>query len=314
MAVENIADIAFSRDMDHGKLVHFLAVIDEGHFGRAGARLGVSQQAISKSILKLETDLAVKLFERGLHGATPTEFGAALARRARIMLSEADLAVAEIDAIRGGRKGIIRIGVGLSFATKAFPEAIRRFRRARPGYGITGIVGSSGQLYRMLLNGEFDFVVSAPIASQIPSDDIQRVKLFEEFDVPVVSENHPLAKARHITLADLAKYPWIVPANLPESWQWISSVFTEAGLSPPKDIMRTDSITLGHSLVTQDDYVVLSLINNLHPGASNLVELETPWPKLARVAYIATRKRSRLTTGAKYLVDLLVKESKKLKN
>jgi DNA-binding transcriptional LysR family regulator len=164
----------------------------------------------------------------------------------------------------------------------------------------------------MLLNGEFDFVISAPIASQIPSDDIQRLKLFEETDVPVVSDRHPLAKMQNITLADLARYPWIVPANLPESWQWICSVFTEAGLSPPKDILRTDSITLGHSLITQDDYIVLSLIANLHPGARDIVELDTPWPRLARVAYIATRKRSRLSAAAKHLVDLLVKESRKL--
>jgi len=66
--------------MDPQKLQHFLSVYDTGSFSRAASNNNVSQQAVSKSVAKLEETLAVRLFERGAFGAEPTQFGHALSR------------------------------------------------------------------------------------------------------------------------------------------------------------------------------------------------------------------------------------------
>jgi len=87
--------------LDPQKLAHFLSVYDTGSFSGAASLNNVSQQAVSKSVLRLEDGLGVKLFERGAYGAEATIFGHALARRAKVITAESRLAAAEISALRG---------------------------------------------------------------------------------------------------------------------------------------------------------------------------------------------------------------------
>jgi DNA-binding transcriptional LysR family regulator len=77
-------------DLDLRLVRYFVAVADELHFGRAAARLYVSQPALSKQIRKLEEQLGEPLFVRDSRHVTLTTRGHHFYRDARELLELAE--------------------------------------------------------------------------------------------------------------------------------------------------------------------------------------------------------------------------------
>ena len=87
-------------ELDLGAVRTFLAVVDDGHFTDAADRLGMTQQAVSKRIARLESDLGAPLLNRSRAGARLTEDGAAFLPHARALISLADRAAGMLRARR----------------------------------------------------------------------------------------------------------------------------------------------------------------------------------------------------------------------
>ncbi|MBY0303877.1 MAG: LysR family transcriptional regulator [Sphingomonas sp.] len=292
--------------MDPTKLRYFLAVLETGHFARAAQSLGISQPAISKSIKALEDDLGVRLFERGQFGAEPTRYALRLATRAKLMLAEGRLARAELEAMRGARKGRLAIGAGISFASRILPIAIERYRRRWPGISVSIDVGMSGSLFPALQSGEFDFVVSAPPIALTIDGDLSQEKLFDEVDSIVVGRDHPLLKAPPASLNDIGNYPWLVSGRS-GLWDYICASFVEAGLRPPRDVVRTDSETLAKGLMNHGPYICLlgRELYALEAEAGLLFEIPLAGFGDIRPALITTRKRSPLQLAARNMIAII---------
>lgn len=292
--------------MDPTKLRYFLAVLETGHFARAAQGLGISQPAVSKSIKALEDDLGVRLFERGQFGAEPTRYALRLATRAKLMLAEGRLARAELDAMRGARKGRLAIGAGISFASRILPIAIERYRRRWPGVSVSVDVGMSGGLYPALQNGEFDFVVSAPPVALAVDSELAQEKLFDEVDSIVVGRNHPFLTSPPNSLADIEGYPWLVSGRS-GLWDYICASFIDAGMRPPRDVVRTDSEALAKGLLSQGPYVCLlgRELYALEAEAGLVFEVPIAGFGDVRPAFITTRKRSPLQLAARNMIGII---------
>ena len=81
-------------DLDLAQVRAFVAAADRLHFGQAAQQLAVSQQALSKRIARLESELGVLLFRRGGHNVELTEAGRRFLEPARQTLVHGDRAVA----------------------------------------------------------------------------------------------------------------------------------------------------------------------------------------------------------------------------
>jgi DNA-binding transcriptional LysR family regulator len=75
--------------MDLRLLGYFVAVAEERHFGRAAARLHMTQPPLSRAIRQLENDLGALLLHRSPSGVTLTGAGTALYDEARTLLEQA---------------------------------------------------------------------------------------------------------------------------------------------------------------------------------------------------------------------------------
>lgn len=122
---------------DLNQLRCFVAVGDELHFGRAAARLFMTQPPLSRQIRLLEEALGFRLFERNSRVVRLTTAGAAFLLEARRLLEMASAAVETAREIDAGRSGRVRIGFTAVAGYRLLPELIARARAELPAIETT---------------------------------------------------------------------------------------------------------------------------------------------------------------------------------
>jgi DNA-binding transcriptional LysR family regulator len=313
MSIADIRSRFIRPSLDPQKLAHFLAVYDSGNFSTAAKENNVSQQAVSKSIAKLEEGLGVKLFERSSFGAEPTIFGHALARRAKVITAESRLAAAELTALRGSDKGYVRIGLGWSFLPRIAPALIEKFRERQPGVTLSITSGDSKTLYEKLLRGDVEFVASAPPVDMDVDIAIELQELFIDRDVLMMRKDHPLAGRQDISLQEYASQTWLMSMKLTEQWRHICSIFLSQGISPPENYVDLDSVLLLKSMLLKSDGITLlgKELINLGDEEKLFATIENTNFPIERTAYLATRRGSSLQPVAKSLRTELITASRR---
>jgi len=198
-------------ELDLGAVRAFLAVVDDGHFTDAADRLGMTQQAVSKRIAKLETDLGVPLLNRSRAGVSLTEDGATFLPNARALISLADQATGMLRA----RRRPLRIDV---LARNAAPlDMVRAFYEASDAE--VDIVVSRGTISRRsaLTDGSVDAAFGRTTGTLSPG--IERIPACLEPIPILVGRQHRLAPRRQVPMKELSGLTAWMPGNASDS-EW----------------------------------------------------------------------------------------------
>jgi len=111
---------------------YFIAVAEELHFGRAAARLQMSQPPLSQAIRQLERKLGVELLHRTTRAVRLTSAGAAFLRDCRELVGAARAAETTARRAADGQAGELRIGAVTSAFTDLLPRLLARHHAAYP--------------------------------------------------------------------------------------------------------------------------------------------------------------------------------------
>lgn len=113
---------------------YFVAVAEELHFGRAAARLHMSQPPLSRAIKRLEVEAGAVLFVRSPGGVTLTYVGTVLLDEARALLEHADRVGARVSAAAGA--ALITVGILGDGTDPGVSRLAAAYRRSHPGVDI----------------------------------------------------------------------------------------------------------------------------------------------------------------------------------
>ena len=89
----------------------FVEVVRQGGFSQAAKTVFATQSTVSKAVKQLEDEIGVPLLDRIGHRSRLTVAGEVVYRRAVKMLAQRDDLIAEIEDLRGLRRGVLRLGL-----------------------------------------------------------------------------------------------------------------------------------------------------------------------------------------------------------
>ncbi|AKZ62060.1 LysR family transcriptional regulator [Herbaspirillum hiltneri N3] len=189
-------------------LRYFLEVVRCGSIAAASQRLNVASSAISRQISNLESLLDTVLFERRPRGMVLSAGGEMLAAHAQKVTLEADRMVADLLALKGLRRGRIRVAASEGFGIDFLPRVIRGFQQKYPAIQFQVYVGPPGLVSRQVREGDSDIGVTF---NRLPEPDI---KIAHQQPAPVLllmRKGHPLSRFKSVTLSQLRPYPLALP-------------------------------------------------------------------------------------------------------
>ncbi|NBS43171.1 MAG: LysR family transcriptional regulator, partial [Acetobacteraceae bacterium] len=190
------------------RLGHFLAVAEEGHFGRAAARLGVSQPPLTAQIQLLEKELGVKLLERSGKGARPTREGEALLPLARRVAGNAADLESLARELRMGHHAPVSIACVTSALFDYLPPIVRAMQAARPEAAIGVREMDTAEALEALRRGEVDLALLRSDRDRAP---IKLRPLGEDRLAAALPEGHPILTGPDpLPLAALAEAPMLM--------------------------------------------------------------------------------------------------------
>lgn len=234
--------------MDIAQLRDFIAVIDSGSFTRAASVLFVSQPAVSQRMKQLESELGVRLVQRGPRGVVPTPAGRTLYRDAQQLIRRFDQIAEDVAKEPRAIRGPVAVGLPTAAAVHLAPALFSWTKRNYPGVHLRLFESVSGYIQELLTVGRMDLAVlyrddAAPRPAETPlySEELYLVGRSEAEEPPGDDRAAGPAPAGpaadtaahgEISLSDMLRVPLVAPGARSNLRVLIDRVFTEHGAVP----------------------------------------------------------------------------------
>jgi DNA-binding transcriptional LysR family regulator len=226
-------------NFDLGDLLAFRAVAELNNFRRAAESVHISQPAFSRRIDKLEQALGVKLLDRTTRRVSLTAVGRDFARKTALWLDDLDATLLAVRGIAATRMGEVTIACVPSTVYYHVSQVIRRYREIYPKIRVKIHDAGANEVLDTVVRGEADFGLNF-MGGQEP--DIEFKPLLEERFVAACRRDHPLARKRRVTWAELADHDFITVSKMSGNRLLIDQALAGA-LKRPASLYEANHVT-----------------------------------------------------------------------
>ncbi|MFC6062950.1 LysR family transcriptional regulator [Streptomyces ochraceiscleroticus] len=210
------------------------AVARHGSVRAAAEGLHVTTSAVSQQLAKLERETGQQLLAKNGRGVRLTDAGRLLAGHAARILSQVELAEAELEAHRGQAVGELRMGAFPTAARGLFPDALAALAVDHPQLRARLWEMEPGDSVRAVVRGDIDLGVvldwyNRPLS--LPEGLAKAPLLDDPADVAMPSD-HRLAGRRTVELEDFAEDAWISWPQGEFCHDWLMFTLRSKGIEP----------------------------------------------------------------------------------
>lgn len=259
--------------MDWHQLKYFQKLADIQNFTKAADELVLSQSALSRSILKLENEIGIPLFERKSRGVVLNQYGKIFLEHINRALWEIDEAKKEINNIVDPFHGSIQLAFIQPLGSNFIPDLISGFQKQKPGIRLLLTQDTSNKILDMIESAEIDVGFCAPkeIIKNLSSFTIMKQELFL-----IVNKDHRLADKMQVDLCEVANDPFILYKTETSLHDVTEKLCHDAGFHPKKSFEAFDERTVA-GLVGANLGVALSpFIPGLDMQKVSLIHVRKP--------------------------------------
>ena len=290
--------------MEMRDIEYFAVVAEHGNLRRASEALGLSPPALSKSLRRLEQSLQATLVERTPKGVALTPVGTMLlAQASRLRVTLRDIKH-EANDMRRGEAGHLRIGVGAT-TVEDLPAAYSALLNKAPGLTGQVIVADNDELLPALRRGELDLIFN--VIPETPYAGCIQEHLFDGEFIVCAAPDHPLAKRKRVTMADLAREKWALSVPAVLNVQHLYQAFRDRGLPLPQVAVEARSIRVRAQICATTKLLCFVARRTVRQVAPNvrLTELKVPNLAWRRAVGVIYREDAYVSAAARRLIETL---------
>lgn len=292
-------------DLSLRKIRSFTMVAELGSFRRAAEKIHISPSALSIHVRELEEAIGVPLLYRTTRHVELTVEGERFLARTQALFAGLDEIVDELKEEADLLRGRLTVACIPTFIARVLPPAMATFTKKFPGVSVSMLDIGSAAMAEAVTSGEADVGIG-PVPERARGLDIK--PMLEDRFVAVVPAGHPLASRREVSLAALAKFPFI-GLNLGNSIRTaIDRTAADIGIEIKPVYEFVFHYSVGAMVdaglgVTAVPKIAIPLLN-----APNLVTLPITSPMISRKICIIRRKGGGLSPAAKAFIVVLTEE------
>ena len=290
--------------MDFDQLETFLEVARLSSFSRAAEKRFRTQPAISSQIRALEEEVGAKLLDRSGGRVSLTASGKLFLKYAEDMLESRRTVLRSIAETERVPRGEIIVGANEGTCLHILPEVFAEFKKRYPDVAVNIKRADYGKILESVIDNSVDFgVVSLPV-----TDPRLTVVLIHRDELIIIAPpQHPLAKMKSAALAEVAKFPLVLP-KAGHTRDALENLFHERRLKP-RHAMELDSSELLKRFVAADVGIGFIARSNVleDTRAGVLAAIPISDAQVRRDLALVFRKDKALSRAALAFIDTTVK-------